>query len=74
MNIFTVSFISIDCWRCVNEWIDVKLILSSEVNDGVERNEPLDGTVVSIIWLFVVMSDSSETWEGNLWKEEEIFD
>ncbi len=60
--------IFIDGWCCGNEWIDVKLILSSEVNDGVERNEPPDGTVVSRIWLLVVASDSREIWEGNLWK------
>jgi len=70
MNRFTFPFIVMDCWRCGNEWIDVILILSSEVNDGVDRNEPPDGTVVSRIWLFVVRSDSSDTWEGNLWKEE----
>jgi hypothetical protein len=27
--------------------MDVKLILSSDVIDGVDRNEPLDGTIVS---------------------------
>jgi hypothetical protein len=29
--------------------MDVMLILSSEVNDGVDRNEPPDGIVVSRI-------------------------
>jgi hypothetical protein len=46
--------------------MEVKLILSSDVNEGVERKEPLDGAVVSIIGLLVVRSDSRETWEGNL--------
>jgi len=72
MNLFTFPFIVIDCCRCGNEWMDVMLILSSEVNDGVDRIEPPDGIVVSRIWLFVVISDSSDTWEGNLWKEEEL--
>ena len=62
MCLFTSSVIFIDGWF----WIEVKLILSSDVKDGVERNEPPDGTVVSAVWLLAVTSDSSETWEGNL--------
>jgi hypothetical protein len=46
--------------------MDVKLILSSDVIDGVDRNEPLDGTIVSKSWLLVVTNDSSDAWEGNL--------
>ncbi len=67
-NWFTFSFKWIDGWRWANEWTDVILILSSDVNDGVDRNEPPDGTVVSSGWLLLIARDSRETCEGNLMK------
>ena len=39
------------------------LSLSSDVNEGVERREPTVATGTA--------RDSSETCEGNLWREEE---